>query len=157
MRRLSLIVLCAVVSLPAWAGLHDKIMQRQEESAKQAAPPSEITKAQEVSLPVTMDKAWDASIQALKAKGLTVDKADKDIGQITTELLITNAKKPNQHAMRYSIDLRKIGAEETGVRVAALEQTRMNVFAPEPWGVPKYNQEESANVSKQIQDAATPH
>jgi hypothetical protein len=63
-------------------------------------------------VPAACDATFDAVVQVLKSKGLTIESANKDVGQIKTEYQITVPEKPKQHAMRYLIDLRKVSEEK---------------------------------------------
>jgi hypothetical protein len=156
-RHLFVILVFSVVAIPAQAQFHERREQRLADSEKQNASAEELKKATEVTVALAFDKAWDTVVQILKTKGIPIDKADKDIAQIKTEFQITNPKKPLQHGMRYLIDFRKLSDSETGVRVAALEQTRHNIFQPDPWGEPKFNAGASDSLTREIQEAAKPH
>jgi hypothetical protein len=127
------------------------------DSANQNASAEEIKKAQEVVVPGSYDSTFDVVIQVLKSTGLTIETANKDVGQVKTEFQITVPEKPHQHGMRYLIDLRKVSEKETGVRVVGLEQVRTFRLQAEPWGTPTYNAEASVALTKAIVDAAGTH
>lgn len=133
---------------------HQRREQRLAESENQNASADEIKKAQEVIIPGSYDAIFDAIVQVLKSKGLTIEGANKDIGQLKTEFQITVTEKPHQHGMRYVIDLRRASEKETGVRVIGLEQIRTFRLQAEPWGAPTYNAEASQDLAKAIVDAA---
>lgn len=136
---------------------HERREQRLADSANQNASAEEIKKAQEVVIPNSYDATFDAVVQVLKSKGLTIDAANKDVGQIKTEFQITVPDKPHQHGMRYLIDLRKISEKETGVKVVGLEQVRTFRLQAEPWEPPTYNAEASGVLTKAIVDANSTH
>jgi len=96
----------------------------------------------------SFDVAWDAAVQSLKRDGFAIEKANKGVGEITTEFQIAQPKKPKQSGMRYVVDLRKVSAAEPGVQVSGFEQTRYNVLAPDSWDAPKYKAEESESIMK---------
>jgi Tfp pilus assembly protein PilO len=116
-------------------GFHERREQRLADSANQNASAEEIK----------------------KAKGLTIETANKDVGQMKTEFQITMPEKPHQHGMRYLIDLRKISQKETGVKVVGLEQVRTFRLQAEPWELPTYNAEASGILTKAIVDATSTH
>jgi uncharacterized lipoprotein len=162
MRRvaLGLIVASFVVgqSYQALAqGFHERREQRLADSANQNASAEEIKKAQEVVIPRGYDATFDAVVQVLKSKGLTIETANKDVGQMKTEFQITVPEKPHQHGMRYLIDLRKISEKETGIKVVGLEQVRTFRLQAEPWELPTYNAEASGALTKAIVDATSTH
>lgn len=134
-------------------GRHERREQRLAESANQNASAEEIKKAKEVTLPLGYDSTFETVVQVLKSKGLTIESANKDVGQIKTELQITVPEKPKQHAMRYLIDLRKISDKETGVKVVGLEQVRIYRLQAEPWEAPVYNADASDALTKTIVEA----
>lgn len=134
-------------------GLHARLQQRQAESANQNASAEEIRKGKEVSVPRSYDNAFDAVVQVLKAQGLTIASASKDVGQIETELQLTVTRRPKQHAIRYLIDLRRISDSQTGIRVVALEQVRTYVLVAEPWERPLYDAGASDSLTKAIVEA----
>jgi hypothetical protein len=113
-------------------GRHERREQRLAESANQNASAEEIKKGKEVVVPVGYDNAFDAVVQVLKSKGLTIESANKDVGQVKTEFQITVPEKPKQHGMRYLIDLRKVSDKEAGVKVVGLEQVRTYRLQAEP-------------------------
>jgi uncharacterized lipoprotein len=133
---------------------HERREDRLKESEEQNASAEEMQKAKPASISASYDAAWDIVVQVLKDKGLPIDKATKDVGQIKTEFQITNAKKPHQHGMRYVIDLRRISDAETEVKVCALEQIRTYRLQAEPWQEPLYNAESSDALTKAVTDAA---
>ncbi len=135
-------------------GRHERREQRLADSANQNASAEEIKKAQEIVLNTGYDAAFDTVVQVLKATGLTIETANKDVGQIKTEFQITAPEKPHQHGMRYLIDLRKISERKTGVKVVALEQVRTFRLQAEPWETPTYNAEASQSLAKAITDAS---
>lgn len=95
------------------------------------------------------DSSWETVVQVLKDRGLLIDRADKDAGQIKTEFQIVDPKKPRQRGMRYIVDFKRVSESETGLRVAALDQTRTYRLQAEPWEEPKYNAEASEPSPKQ--------
>jgi murein DD-endopeptidase MepM/ murein hydrolase activator NlpD len=134
-------------------GLHARIQQRLNDSANQNASAEQVRKGKEVLVPRGYDNAFDAAVQVLKAQGLTIASASKDVGQIETELQLTRTRRPKQHAIRYLIDLRKVSDKETGIRVVALEQVRTYVLVAEPWEPPLYDAEASDALTKAIVEA----
>ncbi len=138
-------------------GFHARREQRLADSANQNASAEEIKKAQEVVIQGSYDATFDAVVQVLKSKGLTIETANKDVGQMKTEFQITVPEKPHQHGMRYLIDLRKISEKETGVKVVGLEQVRTFRLQAEPWELPTYNAEASSALTKAIVDATSTH
>jgi len=136
---------------------HERREQRLADSANQNASAEEIKKAQEVVMPGGYDVTFDTVVQVLKSKGLTIEAANKDVGQLKTEFQITVPEKPHQHGMRYLIDLRKISEKETGVKVVGLEQIRTFRLQAEPWEPPTYNAEASQTLTKAIVDATSTH
>ncbi len=138
-------------------GFHARREQRLADSANQNASAEEIKKAQEVVIQGSYDATFDAVVQVLKSKGLTIETANKDVGQLKTEFQITVPEKPHQHGMRYLIDLRKISEKETGVKVVGLEQVRTFRLQAEPWELPTYNAEASGALTKAVVDATSTH
>jgi hypothetical protein len=162
MRRIALSFILASLaigpSFQAFAqGRHERREQRLADSANQNASADEIKKAQEVVVPAAYDATFDTVVQVLKSSGLTIEAANKDVGQLKTEFQITMPEKPHQHGMRYLIDLRKVSAKETGVKVVGLEQIRTFRLQAEPWETPTYNAEASQALAKAILDAAKDH
>jgi hypothetical protein len=151
-------LLIAYAGSPVLAqGRHERREQRLADSANQSASAEEIKKAKEVVVPAAYDATFDAVVQVLKSKGLTIESASKDVGQIKTEFQITVPEKPKQHAMRYLIDLRRVSEKETGVRVVGLEQVRTYRFQAEPWEPPVYNKDTSEALTKAIVEAIGAH
>jgi uncharacterized lipoprotein len=146
-----LVLFCSI----SIAGLHDKIEQRQKDSENLNATANELQKAKPFTVPMSYDKTWDIIVGVLKDKGLPIDKANKDIGQLKTEFQITNASKPRQHGMRYVIDMKRLSDSQTEVKVCAMEQVRYNVLQADPWEEPSYNAETSDALSKAIVDASS--
>ena len=138
-------------------GFHERREQRLADSANQNASAEEIKKAKEVVIQGSYDATFDAVVQVLKSKGLTIETANKDVGQMKTEFQITVPEKPHQHGMRYLIDLRKISEKETGVKVVGLEQVRTFRLQAEPWELPTYNAEASGILTQAIVDATSTH
>ena len=134
---------------------HERREQRLADSANQNASAEEIKKAQEIVIQGTYDATFNAVVQVLKSKGLTIEAANKDVGQIKTEFQITVPDKPHQHGMRYLIDLRKISEKETGIKVVGLEQVRTYRLQAEPWEPPTYNAEASGTLAKAIVDVTS--
>jgi uncharacterized lipoprotein len=134
-------------------GRHERREQRLKDSENQNAVADELRKAKEVVVGVPYDRSWETVVQVLKDKGLPIDKANKDIGQIKTEFQIVDPKKPTQRGMRYLIDFRRVSESETGLKVAALEQIRTYRLQAEPWEEPKYNAEASVALTEAIQQA----
>lgn len=162
MRRVALhLIVASLVIGQSYQALaqsrHERREQRLADSANQNASAEEIKKAQEVVIQGSYDATFDAVVQVLKAKGLTIEAANKDIGQLKTEFQITVPEKPHQHGMRYLIDFRKISAKETGVKVVGLEQVRTFRLQAEPWEPPTYNAEASGALTKAIVDATSTH
>jgi len=162
MRKVALyLIIASLVIGPSYQALaqsrHERREQRLADSANQNASAEEIKKAQEVVIPGSYDATFDAVVQVLKAKGLTIEAANKDVGQLKTEFQITVPEKPHQHGMRYIIDLRKISEKETGVKVVGLEQVRTFRLQAEPWEPPTYNAEASGALTKAIVDATSIH
>jgi len=155
---LVLTIACSTLVLFESASLagsrHDRREERLKDSENQNAAAAELQKAKPVTIATAYDKAWDVIVGVLKDKGLPIDKASKDVGQLKTEFQITNAEKPHQHGMRYVIDLKRISDSQTEVKVSALEQIRTYRLQAEPWGEPTYNAEASDSLSKAIADAS---
>ncbi len=128
--------------------------QRLKDSENQNATAAELQKGKPVTIAGSYDKVWDVVVGVLKEKGLPIDKALKDVGQLKTEFQMTDPAKPRQHGMRYVIDLKRISDSQTEVKVVALEQTRMNILQAEPWEEPTYNAEASDSLSKALVDAS---
>jgi uncharacterized lipoprotein len=128
--------------------------QRGKESEGQNAAAEELRKAKEVVVAMPYDRSWETVIQLLKDKGLPIERADKDTGQIKTEFQIVDPKKPRQRGMRYLIDFRRVSESETGLKVAALEQIRTYRLQAEPWEEPKYNAEASEALTEAIRQAS---
>jgi uncharacterized lipoprotein len=133
---------------------HERREQSLKESENQNASADELRKAKEVVIPVPYDRSWETVTQVLKDRGLLIDRADKDTGQIKTEFQIIDSKKPRQRGMRYIVDFKRVSESETRLKVAALDQTRTFRLQAEPWEEPKYNAEASDALTEAIQQAS---
>jgi len=92
----------------AFAGLPDRIVERQQQSQQQSAigrGGSERQGGQRVHL--VRRRLGCCRCNLSKRWGSPIEKANKGVGEITTEFQIAQPKKPKQSGMRYVVDLRK--------------------------------------------------
>lgn len=146
MKRLGLVVLAIVTSLPA-----NVLAQRHERDAEKVAESGQVrsvTGGTTIAISGSYDSVFDALVTYLKRNGLTIDSASRDAGQIATAMEISGGWR--QTGTRKVLSLIKESADKTSVRVAITSQKRYKALQVEPWSDPKVDDKESAAYAKQL-------
>ncbi len=122
--------------------------QRHERKAKEAADsaaPQNIAGGITFQSPVPIDKTFEVVTNELKREGHTLDRADKDAGQIITTMEISGGY--SQTGTRIVVTLIKDSDSQTSLRVVVTKQKRKKLLQTEPWGGAKADNEESQKVA----------
>jgi hypothetical protein len=138
----------ALVTQPLTAqSRHDR---KAEEAADSAAPrnvPGGVT----LQNPTPIDKTFEIVVNELKREGHSIDRADKDAGQIITAMEITGGY--SQTGTRIIVTLIKDNDNQTTVRVVVSKQKRKKLLQTEPWSDPKADDRESQQAADALKPA----
>lgn len=118
-------------------------------TARTALPGSPEASNQPASLvhAADLDSTYQAVLNEVKKEGLSIDSASKDAGVKTT---ITVAGRYHQTGSHLEFQFIQDSANQTTVRVAAVEQTRYKALKTEPWSSPKVNPEQSKQAAEKL-------
>jgi len=146
-----LMCLLLIVFIPAvvFAGFKEKKEQKLADSAEIKNVSGGVTFQSQVAI----NSAYDIVLNHLKRQGLTIDSADKEVGQIVTAMDITGGY--SQTGKRVYVTFIKDNDTQTTLRVAVSEQKRKKLLSVEPWGNPKVNNEQSAKIADEIKSLFT--
>lgn len=94
------------------------------------------------------DEVYDKILTYLKKAEYAIESANKETGQIVTEITIKGGY--SQTGTRVYAILIKESNTATTVRIAVSEQKRKKLLQTEPWGDPKVNDKESQRIADEI-------
>jgi len=95
------------------------------------------------------DAVFEGLVTYLKKSGYSVDEADKESGLVATSMEINGGWKQTGKRLVFSVIKDK--ADKTAVRVAVSIQKRFKGLQTEPWGDPKVDEKESADLAHKVQ------
>ncbi|MGB8509853.1 MAG: hypothetical protein WCD76_15840 [Pyrinomonadaceae bacterium] len=131
---------------PAAATARDRQEREVEQSKVQDSSGSVIIKINQ-----PPDQMYERVLTFLKRRGLMIESASKETGQILTGMTITGGYR--QTGTRIQIALIKDGPNTTSIRVSVTEQKRYKALKTEPWGDPKINPQMSGKLADELMAA----
>ena len=125
----------------------EKKEQKLEESAKPKSAPGGV----KFQVQKSYQDSYDALLNWAKRADYTIDKADKETGQIITAMAVTGGY--SQTGTRVFLTLIKDSESATTVKVAVSEQKRKKLLQTEPWSDPNVNEKESSSLADKVKAA----
>src|SRR5271166_3952564 len=96
--------------------------ERKAQEAADSASPKNVAGGVTFQNPTPMDKTFEVVVNELKREGHSIDRADKDAGQIITAMEITGGY--SQTGTRIIVTLIKDNDNQTSIRVVVGKQKR---------------------------------
>jgi Glu-tRNA(Gln) amidotransferase subunit E-like FAD-binding protein len=121
---------------------------RQERKAQQvaeSAAPKNVAGGTTFRNPTPIEMTFENIANELKREGHSIDRADKDAGQIITAMEIEGGY--SQTGTRILVTLIKDNDNQTTVRVVVTKQKRKKLLQTEPWSDPKADNQESQQTA----------
>ncbi len=145
-RRLAVVIVASALAegMPAqsWRDRIDRAKHRSEHLV-------EVPGGQTFTVPLPLDRAFQAVLNGLKRHGAEIEEANHDIGRIVTGLMIAGGW--NQVGRRVVVIFITDGQNQTTVRVQATVQTRHQLMgATKPWSAPKLDNAESIEAATKL-------
>ncbi len=94
-----------------------------------------------------LDSTYEAVLNEVKKEGFSVDSSSKDAGVKTA---VTVAGRYHQTGSHLELQFIQDSANQTTVRVAAIEQTRYKALKTEPWSSPKVSPDQSTHAAEKL-------
>lgn len=144
----TLAVRCVVVACilafgyPLLAQRHARKEAAIEESGKARG----VTGGVKVSIAKAYDDVYQRTLNYLKKSDYAIESADKETGQIVTEMTITGGYSQTGRRV-YAIFIKDTDSS-TIVRVAVTDQKRKKLLQTEPWSDPKVNEKETERIAE---------
>jgi len=125
--------------------------ERKAQEAADSASPKNVAGGVTFQSPTPIEKTFDVILNELKREGQSIDRADKDAGQIVTAMDISGGY--SQTGTRIMVILIKDSDTETSVRVVVTKQKRKKLLQTEPWSDPKADDQESERAADKLKAA----
>jgi hypothetical protein len=125
--------------------------ERKEQQLADAAAPKNVPGGVTFQSPTPIEKTYDLILNDLKRQGHSVDRADRDAGQIVTAMEIEG--NHSQTGTRISVTLIKDNETQTSIRVIVTKQKRKKLLQTEPWSDPKADAKDSQQTAGAIKAA----
>jgi hypothetical protein len=124
---------------------------RKAEEATDSAAPKNVPGGITFPNPTSIDKTFEIVVNELKREGHSIERADKDAGQIITAMEITGGY--SQTETRIILTLIKDNDNQTSIRVVVAKQKRKKLLQTEPWSDPKADDKESQQAADALRAA----
>lgn len=125
--------------------------ERREQQVEESEKPRKVSGGESFQVNMPYDKTYDAVLNFLKKQDYRIEEASKETGQITTAIEVSGTWR--QTGKRVLVTFIKESDAATTVKVAVTKQKRWKAAQTEPWGDPKVDGKESAQLVEQIKTA----
>lgn len=126
---------------------HDRKAQEVADSAS----PKNVAGGVTFQNPTPIDKTFEIVVNELKREGHSIERADKDTGQIITAMEIAGGY--TQTGTRIVVTLIKDNDNQTSIRVVVTKQKRKKLLQTEPWSDPKADNQETQQAADALKAA----
>jgi hypothetical protein len=140
-----------IVSIITSGGFAGQRSDRKKAEIEESASPRGVSGGIKFQVTKPYEQVYDGILNELKKLDYTIESANKDAGQIVTEMTIKGGYSQTGSRI-YAIFIRDSDMATT-VRVAMSEQKRKKLLSTEPWSEPKVNETESVRIAEHLRAA----
>jgi hypothetical protein len=125
--------------------------ERKEAKIEESAKPKAVAGGVRFQVQKAYLETYDALLNWAKRADYTIDRGDRDNGQIITGMTVTGGY--SQTGTRVVFTIIKESETLTTVKLALTEQKRKKLLSTEPWSDPKVNEKESEKLAERVKSA----